>query len=510
MLLSIPLPQSRKICYKYGMLALAETLEQERLTHAVNTAIEHKSRFGQYFTPYPIARFMASLFPAADQKIRLLDPGAGIGTLACSLLERIQQEQWNVPDILVSAYDIDTSVLPTLDKNIAQASARLNNVDYEIVSEDFLAKTAFEYTWSINRTYTHVIMNPPYKKIATHSSERRSARIFGVETVNLYSAFIGAAIALTENAGYIVAIIPRSFCNGVYYKPFREFILKHCAIKHIHLFESRNKAFKDESVLQENIVIMLQKNVKQETVKISYCSDKSFVDFRTFDADFNRIINPSDTEKYLHIPADNNASAKNFLVSSNLKDLHINVSTGPVVDFRKRESLLQDYQCGAYPLLYPIHLRNFHVEWPKQSKKPNAILYSEDVSKLLFPKGFYVAVKRFSTKEETKRIVASLITPQDFITDGIAFENHLNIFHINKTSLSEDIAYGLICWLNSMYIDKHFRLFSGHTQVNATDLRNIPYPAMQKLKELGKRLQQSTQWHQQLFDSFVESIVLCN
>ena len=262
--------------------------------------------------------------------------------------------------------------------------------------------------------------------------------------------------------------------------------------------------------MQENIVIMLQKNVKQETVKISYCSDKSFVDFKTFDADFNRIINPSDTEKYLHIPADNNASAKNVLVSSNLKDLHINVSTGPVVDFRKRESLLQDYQCGAYPLLYPIHLRNFHVEWPKQSKKPNAILYSEDVSKSLFPKGFYVAVKRFSTKEETKRIVASLITPQDFITDGIAFENHLNIFHINKTSLSEDIAYGLICWLNSMYIDNNFRLFSGHTQVNATDLRNIPYPDMQKLKELGKRLQQSTQWNQQLFDSFVERIVLCN
>lgn len=61
-----------------------------------------------------------------------------------------------------------------------------------------------------------------------------------------------------------------------------------------------------------------------------------------------------------------------------------------------------------------------------------------------------------------------------------------------------------------MYIDKNFRLFSGHTQVNAMDLRNIPYPDMQRLKELGKRLQQSAQWNQQIFDSFVESIVLCN
>ncbi|EEV20561.1 putative modification methylase BsuBI [Treponema vincentii ATCC 35580] len=66
------------------MFALAETLEEERLTHAVNTAIEHKARLGQYFTPYPIARFMASLFPVTDQKIRLLDPGAGIGALSCT------------------------------------------------------------------------------------------------------------------------------------------------------------------------------------------------------------------------------------------------------------------------------------------------------------------------------------------------------------------------------------------------------------------------------------------
>ncbi|HBB43534.1 MAG TPA: hypothetical protein DCZ74_08460, partial [Treponema sp.] len=56
--------------------------------------------------------------------------------------------------------------------------------DYEIFSEDFLEKTSFEYTWKINETYTHVIMNPPYKKILTNSKERQSARAFGLETVN--------------------------------------------------------------------------------------------------------------------------------------------------------------------------------------------------------------------------------------------------------------------------------------------------------------------------------------
>ena len=34
------------------MIALAEVLEKERLSHAVETSLKHKETFGQYFTPY--------------------------------------------------------------------------------------------------------------------------------------------------------------------------------------------------------------------------------------------------------------------------------------------------------------------------------------------------------------------------------------------------------------------------------------------------------------------------
>ncbi|MBP5613845.1 MAG: hypothetical protein J6X35_06880, partial [Bacteroidales bacterium] len=51
-----------------------------------------------------------------------------------------------------------------------------------------------------------------------------------------------------------------------------------------------NKAFKDEAVLQENIIIMLQKNVEQENVKISYCNDDSFVGLSEFEVPFNNIL----------------------------------------------------------------------------------------------------------------------------------------------------------------------------------------------------------------------------
>ncbi len=485
---------------------VAEKLEKERIIHAVKTPLKHKEELGQYFTPYPIAHFMSSLFPVTNKKIRLLDPGAGIGTLSCSFMERIAKEKWNTPDIHVSAYDIDKDIYSILNENLAASSSVFKKSDYEIFSEDFLEKTSFEYSRKINETYTHVIMNPPYKKIQTKSKERQSARTFGLETVNLYSAFMGAAISLTEDNGYIVAIVPRSFCNGVYYKPFREFILKSCAIKHIHLFESRDKAFKDEAVLQENIIIMLQKNAKQGNVKISYCKDDSFIGLSEFDTPFSQILYKDDKEKYFHIPTKQQLGTEPPTVYSNLKDLKISVSTGPIVDFRMKEILRKNYEEKSFPLIYPVHLKNHRLIWPQTSKKPNAIVESEVLKKQLFPKGFYVLVKRFSTKEEKKRIVASLITPNDFINDGIAFENHLNVFHLKKSSLNENIAYGLVCWLNSTYIDEKFRLFSGHTQVNATDLRNLPYPSIEDLEKIGKKIKKYKEWNQQIFDELSEEV----
>lgn len=489
------------------MISVAETLEKERLSHALGVTIHHKEALGQYFTPYPIARFMSSLFPVTDKKIKLLDPGAGIGTLSCSFMERVAQEKWSIPDIHTVAYDIDKSIYSTLAENISMASTPFSKSKIDIFSDDFLEKTSFDYSWRINDTYTHVIMNPPYKKISTHSKEREATRIFGFETMNLYSAFMGAAIALTEDKGHIVAIVPRSFCNGVYYKSFREFLLHNCAIKHIHLFEARDKAFKDEAVLQENIIIMLQKNGIQKNVKVTYCKDDSFVGLTEFSLPFSQILHENDHEKFFHIPIKKQENRECLEMPMDLKRLNLHVSTGPIVDFRFKDLLLKEHTNHSVPIIYSVHLKNHRLSWPQESKKANAIITSEAVKRQLFPKGFYVLVKRFSTKEEPKRVVASIITPDDFIEDSMAFENHLNVFHVDKSSLPENLAYGLICWLNSTYIDEEFRLFSGHTQVNATDLRNLSYPSTEKLEAIGQELKGYAAWNQEVFDKLTRMVM---
>ena len=118
-----------------------------------------------------------------------------------------------------------------------------------------------------------------------------------------------------------------------------------------------------------------------------------------------------------------------------------------------------------------------------------------------------MAVKRFSAKEEKRRLVASLICSEDFKADSIAFENHLNVFMQEKHGLDKYIAHGLVVWLNTTWLDKRFRVFSGHTQVNATDLRNLPYPSAKQLSEMGQKIELEQEWSQVVFDRIAKEVV---
>ena len=204
-------------------------------------------------TPSCIADYMASLFDKTTQPIKLLDCGAGIGSLSIAAFKALDSIDF------LELWEIDPIMQLQLKENLAQL-----NIFYSIHDQDFILDAVNNICIGKGQRYTHAILNPPYKKINNNSEHRKLLRKAGIETVNLYSAFLALTILLMEKGGQIVAIIPRSFCNGVYYKPFRELLLKNCAIEHIHIFKSRNKAFQDDAVLQENIIIKLikQKNKK--------------------------------------------------------------------------------------------------------------------------------------------------------------------------------------------------------------------------------------------------------
>jgi adenine-specific DNA-methyltransferase len=445
---------------------------------------QRKSQLGQFMTPPSIARFMASLFgPSTKSAVRLLDAGAGEGVLTSAFIDQAVK----ATAISVAAFEFDQLILPKLRSNLA-AKCEHPNVEYEIFDGDFIERATNQICLGKGDRFTHAILNPPYKKIGSASDHRTLLRAAKLETVNLYTGFVGLALELLEPGGELVAIIPRSFCNGPYYQPFRRFILRRAAIQHIHLFDSRNKAFKSDGVLQENMIIKLVRGAQQGEVIVSTSTDDSFVDFAQKQHAFVRIVFPDDADQFVRIPTgEDEQLLERASFRHSLADLGVTVSTGPVVDFRLREDLRADPEPDTVPLLYPGHFGAGGLQWPKRSfKKPNAIRDTPATRKWLYPNGFYAVVRRFSSKEERRRIMANVIDPAHLPAAMIGIENHLNVFHTKRHPIPEDLARGLAAYLNSTAVDIYFRRFNGHTQVNATDLRAMRYPNRDALIALGQ------------------------
>lgn len=446
-----------------------------------------QAMLGQYLTPPSIARFMADQFsPTYAAETRLLDAGAGRGALSAAFIER-----WRAANsggqLEATAYETDHNILPELSAELRRYEQ--DNVIPHVVDGDFIELAATMVALDRGPRFTHAILNPPYKKINSASAHRAQLRAAGLETVNLYSGFTALALALLGAGGELVAIIPRSFCNGPYYQPFRRFILRHSSIERMHLFKSRTKAFKDDGVLQENVIIKLIKGKPQADVCISTSTDDTFSDFHETPYAFERIVMPDDDNQFIHIPTGQGDDdlLQNEAFGCTIANLGLKVSTGPVVDFRMREHLFERSEAGTVPLLYPGHFTNQTVEWPREMfKKPNAIRDDVSTRKWLYPNGYYTVVRRFSSKEEKRRLVASIIDPTRLPTDWIGIENHLNVIHDGRKPLPENLARGLCAYLNSSVIEQYFRRFNGHTQVNATDLRTLPYPNKKVLSELGR------------------------
>jgi len=479
-----------------------------------------KSSLGQFFTASPICRYMATLFKNISGEVKLLDPGCGPGSLTASFVDEALKRK-SIQSLEIRAFDIEETIKPYISETLNLCADAAKKSDIVLTSqfrqEDFiLTQSVNSGLFAKDKDYTHVIMNPPYKKISSDSLYRKALHSAGIETVNLYTGFVALAIQQLAPGGELVAIIPRSFCNGLYYQSFRELILQETSIQHIHIFDSRSNAFSEDEVLQENIIIHLIKGEEQGLVTIT---SSPAADFR-FDEEtqsvtatdktirkvpFEAIVSPYDKQKFIHIVAnerDQNIINRLALFNTPLEDLEIQVSTGPVVDFRLKDDLRRDIEDGAVPLIYPIHLNGgFH--WPKASKKPNAIAVTDKSKSWLWEhSGNFVIVRRFSSKEEKKRIIATFYD-SSLPGDMIGFDNKLNVFHANKKGINRETALGLCVFLNSTLLDKYYRLFGGHTQVNATDLRALRYPNLDSLIRMGRDVD-NIDMNQEQIDRIIE------
>ncbi|MCA9916299.1 MAG: Eco57I restriction-modification methylase domain-containing protein [Anaerolineales bacterium] len=480
-------------------------------------AVDDDSRAenGQFFTPPGIAHMMAALFETLPSEIRLLDAGAGVGTLTAAFVDALVMRQELPEKIHVTVYEQEEEFLPYLRETLNQCRLVCERAGIAFTSsvkaEDFVdAASAMLRPRLLEgqfQRFNCAILNPPYKKIHSQSAYRKRLSEVGIETGNLYTAFLALVSGVLEPGGQMVAITPRSFCNGPYYKPFRKLFDAQMAFRQIHLFESRDKAFAEDDVLQENVVFHAVKQSAKQAVLITSSSGMGEeVNVRRSVA-YERVINPEDPHLFIHITTsdlDQNIADRMGHFPNTLADLGLDVATGRVVDFRARPYLRQLPDGDSVPLIYPHHMQGGFIRWPDVNhRKPNAFVNVPETRKWLLTSGFYVVVRRFSSKEEPKRVNTAVYDPEMMGETAVAFENHVNVFHAWNQGITPNLARGLAVYLSSTLLDLYFRQFNGHTQVNATDLRSLLYPRRETLEQWGQSYQSEFP-DQQTVDTLIE------
>jgi adenine-specific DNA-methyltransferase len=453
---------------------------------------------GQFFTPKQVSIFMAELFDINRDKITLLDPGAGIGILSAAFCEKLLHIGKPI-SLTIDAFEHDPEIIPCLKRVLQECKKDLeekgSRVEFNVLAKDFILtnETYLSGPGLFERGekfYDFVISNPPYYKAGTESPYSRMMAELICGQPNIYAFFMTMAASMLADKGEMVFITPRSFCSGLYYRNFRKWFLGKVRITRIHIFESRKDIFDKDEVLQENIIIKASKNGKEGMVTITTSKDKDLNLLGRIEVDYSDIISSKNGESFIRIPTSELDVKILHIIDkwpSTLNKQGMQISTGPVVDFRAKEHLRQDLTKGSVPLLWMHNMQNMRVIWPsKRNKKPAAIASTEKTSPLLLPVKNYVLLKRFTSKEQRRRLDSAVLKQSEFPYESVGIENHLNYIHKPKGSLSLGEAFGIAALLNTGLIDNYFRSLNGHTQVNATEIRNLPLPDLSAIKKIGE------------------------
>ncbi|HYA41696.1 MAG TPA: Eco57I restriction-modification methylase domain-containing protein [Syntrophobacteraceae bacterium] len=470
--------------------------------YAATKSDEHKKTHGQYLTPEPVAEFMAGLYaPPKKDCIRVLDPGAGTGVLSCAILERLV----GTPHIHLTAYEFDKGLLPLLHECLDYArrwlATRGTELVFDIRTADFVLDNAHHMDGSLfhctEEPYDVVISNPPYFKLNKADARAQAASFVVHGQPNIYAIFMAISAYMLRSGGELVFIVPRSFAAGPYFRLFRERFFALMRPEHIHLFGSRKDAFAKDEVLQEHVILRAKRQDGwKATGRATITSSAGVGDL--LDRSHRRsallrdLVDLATVNKHLFIPTSDHDEQVIELVHSwhgNLHAFGFEISTGPVVPFRATEFITSD---EATPLLWMQHVVPMQVRHPIPMRKQQYIVSNDDSAYLLLPNKNYVLLRRFSAKEEERRLIAAPYIAGEFQPhDLVGFENHVNYIHKPKGELSVEEAYGIAALLNCRILDDYFRTYNGNTQVSATELRSTPLPPLETIRQIGAKVREA-------------------
>lgn len=467
---------------------------RETEKYVENMPKSERKKKGQFFTSRECALFMAGMFDlnSAQNEVSILDPGAGSGILSAALIERMHYVK-SISKINIVLYENDDHILNLLKANTDFVCKNSDiEICYEIIEDNYILSQSDKYNCTLHAPtnvlkFDYIIGNPPYKKIGCNAPEARAMHDICYGAPNLYFLFAEMSLLNLKENGELVYILPRSWTSGIYFKKFRRKFLNECVLECIHYFENRSTVFDSEDILQEIMILKARKTQNNKFISISTSNGSCDLSkAHIFKAKYNDIIYGDD--KYVYLAKDEKEIKLLNLVrkfKNTLSDIGLKMKTGPVVDFRNKNRIHATEEQGDVPLFCACHIKNGEIQFPCGNKKE---YLTQSSTNLLLQNSNYLFVKRFTTKEEKKRLQCAVFLSKDFEKyKFISADNKIN-YICGIRNMSECVVYGLYVLFNSTIYDSYYRMLNGTTQVNATEINDIPVPCLRKIEEMGKAI----------------------
>ena len=198
-----------------------------------NTTLEHRQKFGQFFTPLEVAEFMSRWVADPDLKPNLVcDPAMGLGVFYRALRNVGFKKT-------ITSHELDPRILAH-----TQGALKADN-KHQIIKGDYLQ------SWDSPK-YDGIIANPPYMKFQDFGDRKDFFADFESKTgirlsgfTNSASAFLIKSISQLSDKGRLAYIMPLEFLATGYGEQVKEILVKNGFLKTIIRFENEKEVFPD-------------------------------------------------------------------------------------------------------------------------------------------------------------------------------------------------------------------------------------------------------------------------
>lgn len=199
--------------------------------YSLQTPLEHRKKYAQFFTPSPIAELMADWLLGNPKLQEVLEPAFGLGIFARTLLERKK-------NLKIKGFEVDFKIF---EEAKFQFKGKEN---VQLILEDYLYND-----W--DSRYDGIICNPPYFKFHDYDNKTALLEIeqkLGVKLTgftNLYTLFLLKSIHQLKPGGRAAYLVPSEFLNSDYGKLVKADLLKTGTLRHIAVIDFEENVFED-------------------------------------------------------------------------------------------------------------------------------------------------------------------------------------------------------------------------------------------------------------------------